>query len=127
MTGDGKGIGTKFGISFTGKWVWNMKDYIDVGFMKLFDPNLLFNDFKNKKFAEPLEFNELFEEEKAGIASIVGKIREGVNKMDPLEAAKQLKCSEEETEFQERLQIIDRMGKEADFAEMVVKEFRNLP
>jgi len=38
MTGDGKAIGNKFGISFTGKWVWNMKDYIDRSFMKLFNP-----------------------------------------------------------------------------------------
>lgn len=44
MTGDGKAIGTKFGISFCGKWVWNMKDYIDVGFMKLFYPDYLFKD-----------------------------------------------------------------------------------
>jgi hypothetical protein len=29
MTGDGKAIGTKFGIAFTGAWVWKMKDYID--------------------------------------------------------------------------------------------------
>ena len=42
MTGDGKAIGTKFGIAFSGKWVWNMKTYIDVGFMKLFDPNYLY-------------------------------------------------------------------------------------
>jgi hypothetical protein len=38
MTADRKAIGTKFGIAFTGRWVWNMKDYIDTGFMKLFDP-----------------------------------------------------------------------------------------
>jgi len=37
MTGDGKAIGTKFGIAFTGKWVWKMKDYIDVSFMNLFE------------------------------------------------------------------------------------------
>lgn len=37
MTGDGKAIGTKFGIAFTGKWVWKMKGYIDVGFMSLFN------------------------------------------------------------------------------------------
>lgn len=45
MTGDGKAIGHKFGIAFTGKWVWGLKDFIDVGFMKLFDPNNLFNDY----------------------------------------------------------------------------------
>lgn len=38
MTGDGQAIGTKFGMAWNGKWVWKMKDYIDVGFMKLFMP-----------------------------------------------------------------------------------------
>ena len=63
MTGDGKAIGTKFGIAFTGKWVWRMKDYIDVGFMKLFDPKYLFKD--TETYSDPLENNELLEEEKA--------------------------------------------------------------
>lgn len=66
MTGDGKAIGTKFGISFAGKWVWRMKDHIDTGFMKLFDPKYLFKDYETRGFAHPLENNELFEEEKAG-------------------------------------------------------------
>jgi len=45
MTGDQKAIGAKYGITFVGKWVWDMKDFIDRGFMKLFDPNYLFNDY----------------------------------------------------------------------------------
>ena len=45
MTGDRKAIGTKFGMAWSGKWVWNMKDYIDVGFMKLFQPQYLFRDY----------------------------------------------------------------------------------
>mmetsp|Transcript_2750 Transcript_2750/g.2594 ORF Transcript_2750/g.2594 Transcript_2750/m.2594 type:complete len:85 (+) Transcript_2750:1022-1276(+) len=65
MTGDGKAIGHKFGIAFTGKWVWKLKDHIDSGFMKLFMPTYLFNDYENKGFAEPLENNELFEQQKA--------------------------------------------------------------
>jgi hypothetical protein len=48
MTGDGSCIGSKFGIAFTGKWVWWLKDYIDRIFMKLFDPNYLFLDYKTK-------------------------------------------------------------------------------
>lgn len=65
MTGDGKAIGTKFGIAFAGKWVWKMKDHIDTSFMKLFDPLYLFKDFENKGTAEPVENNFLFEDEKA--------------------------------------------------------------
>jgi hypothetical protein len=47
MTGDGKAMGTKFGIAFVGRWVWNMKDYIDMGFMKLFYAEYLFNDHES--------------------------------------------------------------------------------
>lgn len=46
MTGDEKAIGSKFGIAFTGKWVWKMKDRIDTSFMKLFDPQYLFKDYE---------------------------------------------------------------------------------
>lgn len=65
MTGDGKAIGSKFGIAFSGKWVWKMKDHIDRNFMKLFDPHYLFKDYSIKGFNEPLENNELFENERA--------------------------------------------------------------
>lgn len=47
MTGDERAMGSKFGISFYGKWVWNMKDYIDMSFMQLFDPHNLFVDYKS--------------------------------------------------------------------------------
>ena len=36
--GDGTSIGSKYGISFVGKWVWEMKNYIDLSFMNLFTP-----------------------------------------------------------------------------------------
>ena len=44
-----------------------MKDYIDTSFMKLFDPNYLFEGYKERGLegAIPLESNELFEDEKA--------------------------------------------------------------
>jgi NADH dehydrogenase FAD-containing subunit len=33
-------FGTKFGISFYGKWVWEMKEFIDVTFVKMFEDKL---------------------------------------------------------------------------------------
>jgi selenide,water dikinase len=65
MTGDGKAIGQKFGIAFTGRWVWEMKDYIDVGFMKLFDRRYLFRDPAH--LTDPDERGETLEKEKAPI------------------------------------------------------------
>jgi selenide,water dikinase len=49
MTGDGKAVGTKFGIAFSGRWVWHMKDHIDRGFMKLFAPENLFSSYDYSK------------------------------------------------------------------------------
>lgn len=126
MTADGKAIGTKFGIAFSGRWVWNMKDYIDMGFMKLFDPHYLFKDFETKRFAEPLEKNELFDDEKKEEMIKVAPLREKVATMDPQTAAKTLKCEEDEIEFYERLFIIDRMGKDESYAKDVVDEFKIL-
>jgi selenide,water dikinase len=99
MTGDHSAIGTKFGITFKGKWVWNMKDYIDQSFMDLFDPNLLFDDFKHKGMSAPLEANELFEDEKAEEAKKLKPIREFVNNLTPEEAGKLFACEPTEEEF----------------------------
>ena len=49
-TGDGKGIGSKHGIAFRGAWVWKLKDWIDVSWMRKFDANrLLAQDSKEFK------------------------------------------------------------------------------
>lgn len=124
MTGDGKAIGAKFGISFVGKWVWKMKDYIDVGFMKLFTPKYLFKDYETRGYAEPIENNELFEEEKASEAQVTDYLKKKVANMDAVEAAKWLSCGEEEEDFFERLYIIDKMGKDEAFAKEVVSRFK---
>ena len=41
MCGDGTALGFRFGIPLYGKWVWKLKDFIDVMFMDLFDVNKL--------------------------------------------------------------------------------------
>lgn len=63
MTGDGNCIGAKFGMCFVGKWVWGLKDFIDMGFMDLFNPKYLFNDYENKGSEEPLENTILYDDE----------------------------------------------------------------
>jgi hypothetical protein len=55
MTGDGKCIGSKFGISFIGKWVWEMKDFIDMSFMNLFNPKYLFKDYATQGTLKQME------------------------------------------------------------------------
>jgi hypothetical protein len=124
MTGDGSAIGTKFGITFKGKWVWHMKDYIDQSFMDLFDANLLFEDYKNKGTAVPLEANELFEDEKAEEAKKLQPIRERVAKMTPEEAGALFSVEPTETEFQAQLMLVQRMNLDQAYADEVVKHFK---
>lgn len=54
-TGEGKAIGHKFGKTFTGRWVWKMKDFIDKSFVHLFDPKNLFVDYETKGMAEKID------------------------------------------------------------------------
>ena len=62
MTGNGNAIGSKFGISIVGKWVWHLKDFIDMSFMNLFNPKYLFKDYETKGTAEPLDNFTLFDD-----------------------------------------------------------------
>mgnify|MGYP007082967971 CR=1 FL=1 len=69
-------------MTWSGKWVWKMRDYIDVGFMKLFMPQYLFRDFATNGTQFPVENNELFEEENAETQSLVGQLRQRVASYD---------------------------------------------
>lgn len=123
MTGDGKAIGTKFGIAFVGRWVWNMKDYIDVGFMKLFYADYLFND--HETYNDPDETGAQLAKERVPIVEKIEKLKAQVAEMQPVDAAKSLLADEEQEEFYEQLQIIDRMGRDEEFQKAVVSHFNN--
>lgn len=62
MTGDSSSIGSKFGIAFVGKWVWELKDMIDMSFMDLFNPNYLFENYKENGTLKPIENGHLHPE-----------------------------------------------------------------
>ena len=62
MTGDGSCIGSRFDLAFGGKWVWKMKDYIDMSFMNLFNPRFLFENYEEQGTAKPLPNFGLFED-----------------------------------------------------------------
>ena len=120
-TGDYRAIGTRYGFSFAGKWVWNMKDYIDVGFMKLFDPNNLFNDYKNKGTAEPLDFNALFEEELKSASDERLRIKDKVKHLSVEDASKYFKVSEDSEEYLEQFMILERMKIDVPFRDGMIK------
>ena len=55
MTGDASSIGSKFGIAFVGKWVWELKDMIDMSFMDLFNPIYLFEKYEESGMLKPVD------------------------------------------------------------------------
>jgi len=59
-----------------------VKNYIDTGFMKLFSPHYLFKDYETKGYAEPLENNELFEEEKGEEAQKNQELKNQIAKIE---------------------------------------------
>lgn len=126
MTGDGRAIGTKFGIGFSGKWVWNLKDYIDKSFMRLFDPNKLFNDYKHKGTAEPMENDELFEEENKKHDAEKQVVIKRVEKMTSDDAAKLMNSDEDSTGYLDQFIILERMKKDVPFRDGVIKKVLEL-
>mgnify|MGYP006893294157 CR=1 FL=1 len=123
MTGDGNSIGAKFGIAFVGKWVWTLKDYIDMSFMDLFNPNYLFNDYKNKGTAEPVDNNSLFDDQAEETKKMIAELKIKAYEMDGPTAAKILACEEEESDFHMRWQILTRMHFDEEHKKDVVSNF----
>ena len=71
-SGDGKGIGCKYDISFKGAWVWKLKDWIDISWMNKFNVNnLLKNDDKHFK----PKIIDIEEEKKEEIDSIDNAVK----------------------------------------------------
>lgn len=126
MTGDGASIGAKFGICFMGKWVWGLKDFIDMSFMNLFNPKYLFKDYETKGTAEPIDNFQLFDdeanEEKEKQARIAG-YKELTSKMDPAEAGKILSCDQDDNDYELKWQILTRMHWEEEWRNQVIVHF----
>ncbi len=74
-----------------------MKDYIDVGFMKLFYANYLFRNSDN--LTDPDEKGVTLATEMVPIKARIEKIKAEVAEMEPEAAAKWLLISEEEEDF----------------------------
>lgn len=81
--GDGKALGFKFGISFYGKWVWEMKDFIDISFMVLFAPENLFKDYDKQGFKEPIDNFQLFDESTKETKDIIEQKKKEAAELSP--------------------------------------------
>ncbi|KAL9181548.1 hypothetical protein ACHAXT_010353 [Thalassiosira profunda] len=58
MCGDGTALGFRFGIPLYGKWVWKLKDHIDVMFMDLFDVKNLPTHSKGEEVEEKYDTSQ---------------------------------------------------------------------
>eukprot|EP01016_Furgasonia_blochmanni_P032808 TRINITY_DN3387_c0_g1_i12.p1 TRINITY_DN3387_c0_g1~~TRINITY_DN3387_c0_g1_i12.p1 ORF type:complete len:490 (-),score=107.13 TRINITY_DN3387_c0_g1_i12:362-1831(-) len=121
-TGDGKSCGGKFGVSMYGKWVMELKDYIDRQFMNMFNPKRIFTFYDNVSFlrreveelVDHLDMKESAEERKKAYA------------YTPEEAAQRLlprNENDKDLAFKDRMYIIERMNVEPDFHDKVLKKF----
>lgn len=125
-TGDEKAIGCKFGMGFQGKWVWKMKDFIDVGFMKLFDPHLLFNDYETKGTSDPVTDNTLFEAEFKDEKELRQTSKEKVASFSVEDSAKTLLQDEDNEDYIDAFMVLERMKTDEEYRESVIKTFYEL-
>jgi selenide,water dikinase len=93
--GNHMGFGTKFGLCFKGKWVWNMKKHIDLNFIKQFDEEI---NNTEKRGAKKDEFN-----------------------LKADECIKYLFYSENEESFEIQLNIIDQLAKDENLLDDIKK------
>jgi len=112
--GNGYAVGSKFGITFYGKWVWNLKDHIDRSFMNLFSPEYLFG-------AKPISIESQNEFEKVKTKSDRKDqvpIADDIIKRD----IKNLHQTNDE-EYMSKLQIIKKMTDNEIYRQKIVENY----
>jgi len=115
--GDGTAIGFRFGLPLVGKWVFDLKDDIDVMFMDLFRlenlPSL--ND----------KTNDDGRDGSIHVAQYDDAIRQ-IDRIDALEAAKILARSDDGVDYQEAWITLREMVADEDYKREVLKCFKKL-
>lgn len=128
--GDGVGIGSKFGVAFQGRWVWNMKTWIDETWMALFDIRTM-QAKKDKGESMLLKFElsskpvENLNVEMAAEALLRG-LPEKFLKAGKLSKEVKEKQEREKEEFYVQWAAVVKMSNEADFAKKVVARMTEL-
>uniref|UniRef100_A0A6A7G876 Pyridine nucleotide-disulfide oxidoreductase family protein n=1 Tax=Hirondellea gigas TaxID=1518452 RepID=A0A6A7G876_9CRUS len=111
MTGDGKALGTKFGIAFYGRWVWKMKDWIDRSWMRTFH-----NRDSKDSFMDAESISSCKQSLSANTAERVLQIGNESNRNEGLEV-----YSPRDDEFSEQLQVLEKMSSSPQFAAEVIQ------
>ena len=104
VCGDGIGLGFRFGIPIHGKWVFQLKDAIDLSFMNLFKVTNLPKLIEGKPY-DTAQYDA------------TGKRRPPI---DPTEAATLLQRTDDDVDFQEAWDVLRDMAEDQSYKESVL-------
>jgi selenide,water dikinase len=106
VCGDGTALGFRFGIPIQGKWVFDLKNEIDSGFMDLFKVANL----PELKDGESYDTTQYDDDSK----------RERPEPLPPMEAAKLLQRTDDDVDFQQAWSILRRMNENEEYCNDVL-------
>jgi len=109
-TGDGKAIGFRFGRPFVGKWVFQLKNAIDVGFMNLFKVENLPELVEGQPY-DTSEYDATGERPPPRV---------------PTEAAALLQRTDDDVDFQEAWNVLRDMAADKAYEEEVLEQMSKI-
>lgn len=124
--GDEEAFGTKFGISFRGKWVWNLKKHIDVNFVKMFekdiDLDLNIKGINEQKITSSCDTteNNCKNEKFDNVDPDLNNNRFGFV-FSPENCLNKLKYSCQDYDFQIQLKILDKLNSEENLLNEILR------
>lgn len=106
VTGDGKALGFRYGLPLYGKWVWQLKDCIDRGFMQLFDASTLPD---HSQLARGVYDTNQYDQRPIN-----------TNPMHPGDAAKLLQRTDDDVDYREAWDILRAMAQNENYRQAVL-------
>ena len=113
MCGDGTALGFRFGIPLQGKWVWKLKDHIDVMFMDLFRAEHL-----------PVIKDNAQDDKEGGEydTSQYDSLKQRPTPMSPDDAAIYLRRSDDDVDFQKAWNVLRDMMDDDEYKNEVLRQ-----
>lgn len=120
ICGDGTALGFRFGIPFQGKWVFQLKDKIDRGFMDLFKvenlPSLTSEEEENDN-ADDDDKSQEYDTSQYDAVDV-----ERPPKKDPYDAAELLQRTDDDVNFQEAWDVLRDMSSDEEYRQSVLSK-----
>lgn len=135
-TGDQNAIGFKFGLTFQGKWVWRLKDWIDRTWMSRFATGHEDQNIENGHFPDPISFVRALEHNKqqryeksdfasvnSSVVSLFGSSDHDLEEMSDVEEEEEYEeereNEESENDFAEQWAALNLMSSNPEYAAQV--------